>query len=242
MAQMNARSIRDDLGAHGMTGLMEAAARGIHTLPDGIADNYASLLEVLDKNSDRFGWLQGWQAEKAATDLMQKMYAAVAFGNADVVINEHLKPALVRYLDEFRADVATAGQYAVSTDIGALLSQPDDIRQAHLKLTDSHGTYHTLRASWEICRKRNAGDYNGTGTIDPMGLASPLAEVANMPDLYADWQMAFHARKPWPWTGTAHHVRLHWLLGNGADIVLPTGQEQDKTWEKYNPNRRVIAA
>jgi hypothetical protein len=242
MAQMNARSIRDDLGAHGVTSLMAAAARGIHTLPDGIADNYASLLEVLDKNSDRFGWIQGWQAEKAATDLMQKMYAAIAFGNADVVINEHLKPALVRYLDEFRINMQTAGEYAVSTDIGALLSQPDDVRQAHIKLMDSHGDYAALRASWEICRKRNAGGMNGTSTIDPMDLASPLAEVRNLPDLVSDWQLAYHARKPWPWNGTAHHIRLVWLLNHGADVWLPTGLEQNETWQRYNPGRRVIAA
>lgn len=242
MTNMSARTIREDLAAHGMTGLMGAAARGIHTLPDGIADNYTRLQEVLDENSDRFGNLQGWQAEKTASELLGNMNALVYGGNADILITEHLKPALVRYLDEFRTNMNTAGQYAVSIDIGALLSQPDDVRQAHIKLADSYSDYQALRSSWEACRKRSAFDYDGSGTIDPDGLASPLAEVANMPDVFADWQLAFHSRKPWPWNGSAHHVRMHWLLTNGAEIWLPTGQEQDAAWQKYNPNRRAIAA
>lgn len=238
MTNMSARTIRDDLAASGIAALMGSATRGIHTLPDSIADDYAKLQEVLDENSDRFGNLQGWQAEKAASELLGKIYATVYGGNATAVINEHLKPALDRYLDEFRADIDAAGQYAVSTDIGALLSQPDTIRQAYLNLADSHATYHSLRASWEICRKRSIDG----GTIDPDGLASPLAEVANLPDLFADWQLAFHSRKPWPWDATAHHVRMHWLLTNGAEIWLPTGQEQNAAWQKHNPNRRSLAA
>ncbi|MFJ1604169.1 hypothetical protein ACIOHS_12465 [Streptomyces sp. NPDC088253] len=240
MSQMSARTIRDDLDKGGMTALMGSAARGVHTLPDGIADNYAKLQEVLDENSDRFGNLQGWQAEKAAADHLGKMYSEVYGGNCDRIINEHLKPALVRYLDEFRSNMQTAGQYAVSTDLGALLSQPDDVRQSHIRLMDSFADYLALRGSWEICRKRNSSD--GTGTIDPDGLASPLAEVANLPDLVADWKLAFAGRKAWPWRGSAHHVRLVWLLSNGADVWLPTGQEQDRTWQRYNPNRRAIAA
>ncbi|QDN87402.1 hypothetical protein [Streptomyces sp. RLB3-6] len=242
MSQMSARTIRDDLGKHGITTLMDAAARGIHTLPDSIADDYAKLQEVLDENSDRFGNLQGWQAEKAAADLMQKIYSAVAFGLADRVIIDHLRPALVRYLDEFRANVQAAGKHAVSIDIGALLSQPDDVRQAHIRLLDSYQDYHALRASWEICRKRNAAGINGATCIDPDDIRSPLAEVRNLPDLVADWQLAFHGRKPWPWSGSAHHVRLVWLLNNGADVWMPTGQEQDQNWQKYNPGRRAIAA
>lgn len=238
MTQMSARTIRDDLGSSGMTALTAAAARGIHTLPDSIADDYAKLQEVLDENSDRFGNLQGWKAEKAAAELLGKIYATVYGGNATAVLVEHLKPALARYLDEFRTNMDAAGQYAVITDIGALLSQSDEIRQAYLNLADSHATYHSLRASWEICRKRSVDG----GTIDPDGLASPLAEVANLPDLFADWQLAFHSRKPWPWAATAHHVRLHWLLANGGELWLPTRQEQDAIWQRYNPDRRAIAA
>lgn len=242
MAQMSARTIRDEFAQHGITALIDSAARGVHTLPGSIADDYAKLMEVLDENADRFGWLQGWKAEKAAADLMQKIYAVTAFGQADVVIDEHLKPALVRYLDEFRTNMQTAGQHAVSIDVGALLSQPDDVRQAHINLVDSHGDYHALRGSWEICRKRNAGGINGSTCIDPDDIRSPLAEVANLPDLFADWQLAAAGRKPWPWSGTAHHVRLHWLLTNGAELWLPTGREQDAVWAKRNPGRRAIAA
>lgn len=241
MTQMSARTIRDDFATHGITALLASAARGVHTLPDGIADNYAKLQEVLDDNSDRFGNLQGWQAEKAAAELMQKIYSSVAGGLADAVIRDHLRPALDRYLDNFRANMETAGQYAVSTDVGALLSQPDDVRQAHINLVDSYADYHALRAAWEICRKRNAGDMSGTGTIDPDGLRSTLAEIRNIGDIFPDWHYAYAGRKPWPWNGTAHHVRLHWLLTNGAELWLPTGQEQNEVWQKHNPGRRVAA-
>ncbi|MFE2967859.1 hypothetical protein ACFXKC_30120 [Streptomyces sp. NPDC059340] len=242
MAQLSARSIREDFAHDGIAALIDSAARGIHTLPDGIADNYAKLQEVLDENSDRFGNLQGWQAEKAASELIGKIYAVVYGGNADRVIVDHIRPALADYLDRFRTDMQTAGKYAVSTDLGALLSQPDDVRQAHIRLMDSYSEYASLRHSWEVCRKRNAHGINGASTIDPAGLTSPLAEVANLPDLVADWQLAAAGRKPWPWHGNAHHVRMAWLLSNGADIVAPTGQEQDQIWAKHNPGRRAIAA
>lgn len=242
MAQLSARAIREDFARDGIAALIDSAARSIHTLPGTIGDDYAKLLEVLEENSDRFGVLQSWQAEKAASELVGKIYGAVYGGNADRIIVDHIRPALADYLDRFRADLNRAGQHASATDAGALLSQPDDVRQAYVRLVDSYSEYAALRYSWEVCRKRNAHDYSGTGTIDPSGLTSPLAEVANMPDLFADWQLAHAGRKPWPWKAHAHHVRFVWLLSNGANIVMPTGQEQDQTWAKYNPGRRAIAA
>ncbi|MCW2902564.1 MAG: hypothetical protein JWO67_4829 [Streptosporangiaceae bacterium] len=238
---LTARSIKDDLDHGGITNLVNSAQRGIHTMPDGFVDTYEQLNTLVADNSDRFGKLMDWKAEKAASELTLKLYQATGGGNADRVIIDHLRPALKQYLDQFRAHLDKAGQYADHTDAGALLSQPDDVRRAWLDLTDSYADYSALRASWLVCRKRNANDYAHTGTIDPDGLTSPLAEVANIPDIVSDWKLAYAGRKPWPWSATAHHVRLRWLIENGAELWLPTGYEQDQAWAKYNPGRRVAA-
>ncbi|MGW6141599.1 hypothetical protein [Streptomyces sp. NPDC055140] len=225
-----------DVKHHGITSLITSARNGLHSLPDGMDDDYTQLAALVAEAVNHRGIVVDNKAKAEAEKLSDKLMAYKAWGNGPVFITEHLKPALDAFLDELRADIKTAGRFAAQPAATIdMLDQPEDVRSAILRLHACYPKYGALRASWANIRRD--GD-----TVDPLGPNSPLAEVANLPDLAPDWQAAYFGRAPWPWPSTVPHVRLGWLLANGGQLWLPTAAEQDATWRRYDPNAAKAAA
>ncbi|MFD7786518.1 hypothetical protein ACFV4Q_26055 [Streptomyces nojiriensis] len=225
----------DTLKQHGDHQLVTAARAGVHTLPQQILDDYTALEAHLDAHTDSRGNLAPGAA-KEADRLTDAIMRAKAWGNAPQILVDHVQPALARFLDDLAADLKTAGRHAVQPGATIdMLDEPDHVRAAILRLHSAYPTYGHLRASWRVLR--SDGD-----TVDPLGLTSPLAEVANLPDLVPDWEPAHHGRTPWPWHTTVFHVRMGWLLDRGARLWLPTAAQQTEAWHKAHPEARVRQA
>lgn len=224
----------------GTTALVGNARFGYHSLPQAMLDDYAAAEKHIAEHTDSRGRIILDQAQRDhAEDLANRAMSHIAYGNGQAIITDYLQPALASLLDQVRADRATAGRYsseqAASID---MLTENDDVRAAIVRLHGITPHYGALRVSWEILRRRDS-----IKTTDPLDTRSPLGEVANMPDLYADWEKAHHGRTAWPWSSTALHIKLGWLLDNGGHIWLPTADEQTQAWSRYQPQaRRTVFA
>lgn len=225
----------EDLKATGITHLVNAARRGDHTIPQQMVDDYTQLEQLAADHTDRWGKVTDLKAIQAADKLADSLGRATAYGAATTLLVEYVQPALVDFLDQVRADLKAAGRHAAQPGATIdMLSESDDVRAAILRLNASHPKYGALRSSWQHLRR-------GSSTIDPLGLTSPLGEVSNLGDLVPDWEAAHYGRTPWPWYSTVFHIRMHWLLGNGAHVWLPTAAEQDAAWKRHHPEAKVAA-
>ncbi|MFF4566189.1 hypothetical protein [Streptomyces sp. NPDC001435] len=224
----------------GTASLVGAARAGYHTLPDGMADEYTAIEQLLNEHTDRWGRPDLNPAQlRQVTGRADRLMGSVMYGGAEQILTEHVQPALDALLDQVRADRATVGRYANEAAPSiAMLEESDRVREAIVRLHSLVPHYGALRGSWEILRKRSMRE-----TRDPLGTRSPLGEVANMPDLFADWEPAAHGRAPWPWQGNVLHLKLGWLLDNDGRIWLPTANQQSEAYKRYHPEpKRVYAA
>ncbi|MGW0169195.1 hypothetical protein ACWDWT_29080 [Streptomyces sp. NPDC003343] len=224
----------------GVTSLVGAARSGYHTLPEGLVDEYTAVERFVADHTDQ--WNQTRLDDAQARELAGRANALmvqVAYGSAEEILTEHLQPALDELIDQVRADRKTVGRYANEAAPSiAMLEESDKVREALVRLHSLVPTYGALRTSWEICRKRSFREAS-----DPLGLRSPLTEVANMPELFADWEPATHGRTPWPWSANALHIKLGWILDNGGRIWLPTADQQTDAYNRYRPQvKRPVAA
>lgn len=230
----------DHLGTSGVSSLVGAARSGYHTLPDGMADEYAAVRKFIGDHTDQWGRITlDDKQQREVTGQADKLMAGVLYGGAEEILTQHVQPALAQLLDQVRADRATAGRYAdePATSIG-MLEESDDVRAAIVRLHSLVPHYGALRSSWEILRRRSMRE-----TRDPLGVNSPLGEVANLPDLFADWEPAAHGRTPWPWSAPVLHIKLGWLLDYDGRIWLPTADQQTQAYDRYHPApKRVFAA
>ncbi|MGW5272749.1 hypothetical protein ACWEQP_09220 [Streptomyces sp. NPDC004044] len=221
----------------GVTALVGNARLGHHTLPDGMVDDYTQLEEYIAEHTDRWGGTSDPKVLRAAQAMADKASGYIAWGASTTTITEHLQPAMARLLDDVQADIQAAGRHALAVAPTVdMLTEPDEVRAAIVRLSSLHPRYGALRVSWEFLRQRDASN-----TIDPLGLRSPLAEVANLPDVFSDWEKAAHGRAPWPWTSSHLGVKLGWLLDNGGQVWLPTTAEQNAAWKRYNPQVKAAA-
>jgi hypothetical protein len=164
--------------------------------------------------------------------------AAVLYGGAEQILTQHVQPALAALIDQVRADRKTVGRYANEPGVSiTMLEENDDVRAAIVRLHSLVPHYGALRTSWEILRQRSMQE-----TRDPLGTRSPLAEVDNMPELFADWEPATHGRTPWPWSAPVLHIKLGWILDNGGRIWLPTANQQTEAYNRYRPQVKRPAA
>jgi hypothetical protein len=224
----------------GVSSLVGAARNGYHTLPDGMVDEYAAIEQLVADNTDRWGRPNLNPAQqRGLSGQAGKLMAAVVYGGAEQILTEHLQPALAALIDQVRADRATAGRYANQPAVSVeMLEESDKVRDAIVRLHSLVPRYGALRTSWEICRKRSMQT-----TRDPLGTSSPIAEVANMPELFASWEPAVHGRTPWPWSAPVLHIKLGWILDNDGKVWLPTAAQQTVAYNRYHPEpKRVFAA
>jgi hypothetical protein len=229
--------ILDQLKTPGTYSLIQQALRGDFTLPAAILDGYAELEKHLDEHTDHRGEFESNTADKEAQRMCDALMRVPAWGGANSILTEHLQPALEDLIAHFKDDMAACGKFihqpSPSVD---MLNAPEDVRLGYLHASNAQTQYGSLRAAWQTLRR-----WDSHHCHDPLGVRSPLAEVANLPDLFADWELASNGRTPWPWTSNAFHVRLAWLLDNDAQVWLPTTQEHNTAWSRYNPQAKVAA-
>lgn len=235
---MNIDKITSMLQESGVTALVGNARFGYHTLPDGMVDAYGEFEQYVADHFNKWGTADDPAAIRTTQAMADSLASRIAYGNADAVIVEHLQPAMAQLLADVVADREAAGRHAltITTSID-MLSEPEHVRAAIVRLSKLHPRYHGLRHSWEVLRTRDTLPMH-----DPLGLRSPLAEVGNLPDVFADWERAAHGRVPWPWHSSHLAVKLGWLLDNGGHIWLPTAAEQTGAWKRYNPAPTAKAA
>ncbi|MEV6835534.1 hypothetical protein AB0N17_13620 [Streptomyces sp. NPDC051133] len=221
-----------DLNDSGTTALLGNARFGYHTLPDAMLDDYAAVEQYLEAHRDGRSQVHlNAKQQREIEPMASKVIGFLAWGGANQVITQHLQPALAELLDQVRADRQTAAKYAMQeTPSIDMLEQPDDVRAAIVRLHSLVPRYGALRTSWEICRRRSMQE-----TSDPLGTLSPLAEVANIVDLHADWRKSHAGQAPWPWHSHNLHIKLGWLLDNGGKIWLPTADQQTEAYHRYHP-------
>ncbi|MEU8528516.1 hypothetical protein AB0C77_23455 [Streptomyces sp. NPDC048629] len=228
----------EELKTNGISHLVEAARRGDHTLPQQMLDDYTAIEALAAEHTDRFGKVTDQAVLKQADTLTERLLAAKAWGNAAVLLVDHVQPAMDAFLAQLTADLKTAGRHADQPGVTVdMLDESDDVRAAIVRLHGALVPYGHLRASWEILRRVPTGALH-----DQLGLRSPLAEVGNLPAIVPDWDAAFHGRKPWPWPSAVFHVRMKWLLSHGAVVWVPTEAEHEDAWRHYNPDALIREA
>lgn len=216
----------DQLKASGVVGIITGAREGVHTLPQQILDDYADIEKIAAQHADKWGRVSDKAAARTLDQLGDRIGAALAYGNRDQVIREHLAPALDELLDEFRATAAAAGNFAHHDGPTLdMLTAPEAARHAYVRLHETYPKYGRLRASWQTLHR---GDVD-----DPLGDRSPLAEIENIDTVVPDWHAAYYHRTPWPWPSQVFHVRLAWLLDHGAHIWLPTPDQHNQAWRRH---------
>lgn len=233
--------ITQQLNDSGTTALVGHTRSGHHDLPQAMLDDYAAVEEYLAQHTTDRGSLDLNAAGlRHAQDLAHKAMAHTAWNNGSTIITDYLQPALDKLLAQVKADRKTAATWAMQSAASIdMLDQSDDVRAAIVRLHSLIVPYGALRTSWEVCRRRITTET----TRDPLDVHSPLAEVANIPDLFTNWESASHARTPWPWPSNALHVKLGWLLDNGGKIWVPTPAQQTEAYHRYHPEpRRQVAA
>lgn len=213
----------------GIASLVEASRAGWHTLPQAILDDYATLESLA---ADYETNPQPGTAEEAAA-VTDALVTATEGGAASALITDHIRPGLEAFLTDFTNDVTAAGAFA--TEPGPtppMLEAPDSVQQAYTRLYEAPVRWQSIRSSWQILRGRSL-----MRTADPAGLDSVHAEVANTLAMRPLWDPNSPSGKlASPWHHGTFHVRLAWLLANGAEIWAPTATEQTIAWQENNPD------
>ncbi|WP_416978669.1 hypothetical protein [Streptomyces sp. T028] len=212
----------------GIGSLIQAARAGWHTVPNDLNNGYATLEGL---TADYANAPQQSTADRAAA-LTAELVTTMSGGAADDIINDHIKPALARFVADFQTDATAAGSYAaLPNPIPPLDAEPDSVQRAYRRLLKANTGWQSIRTSWRILRGRSLAP-----TRDPAGLASINAEVSNALELRPIWNPSSPVSSlATPWRHGVFHVRLNWLLDNGAQVWAPTAAEQTIAWRDSNP-------
>ncbi|XKK63922.1 hypothetical protein HFP71_16885 [Streptomyces sp. ARC32] len=223
--------------------LVHGARAGHYTMPEEMLTGYDQLQQLLTDGRRTTSWgRKEWAStdlEREAEDLARHVSGMAHRYNAHKLIAEHLEPSLTARLDRFRTVRQTAGRHATAaTPSLDMLAEPDDVRAAILELHTATQWYGGLRSAWSRLRGDSEPE-SGRGS-DPMGKQSPLAEVRNINVVVPNWrQLAHIAGATWPWGSGWIHLKLGWLLDHGAEVWLPTEDQQDA---EYRLLRQSAAA
>lgn len=221
-------ALMHDVTRRGIASIVFYARAGYFTLPASVLDDYTAL-ETLAAQYETDP--QQSTADEAAA-VTAGIVDATRGGSADALITGHLQPALAAFLDDFTANVATAGAYAALDEPPVdLLAEPDAVQAAYKDITESATRWNQIRTGWRILRGLSLA-----ATYDPGGVDSIHAEVANTLAMRPLWDPnSPSGRLASPWGGNAFHVRLKWLTEHDAQVWAPTATQQSLAWRDNNP-------
>jgi hypothetical protein len=189
-----------------LTGVLACADRGDYTMPAHLLDAYRAW-QALPKGKER---------EQAAAAIRRDA------PHADQLIADHITPSLNALMAEVADTVTTLGSYAhTDQPPPELLTADEPVRQAWLAFDPLVTRYRNIRAGWKALR---AG-----GTIDPLGLDSPIAEIVDVDQHCPGWENAHAGRGFWPW-GFGDRLKLAWAVTHHVTLWTPTRQQHDDAW------------
>ncbi|GGV34356.1 hypothetical protein GCM10010293_36810 [Streptomyces griseoflavus] len=218
--------------------LVHGARAGHYTMPAEMLAGYDQLQQLLEEGKETTNWGRTQWAdtakEREAEALARHLSGMASNYAAPRLITEHLQPALAERLDRFRTVRQVAGKYAHSNGASLdMLAEPDDVRAAILELHTATQWYGSLRDAWSELRGDVEYVYNRDRITDPLGKQSPLAEVRNIAVVAPNWRELAHiAGAVWPWGSDVTHLKLGWLLDHGAEVWLPTEDQQTAEYQR----------
>ncbi len=161
------------------------------------------------------------RARDVALERLAGEVSTTVFDLGDVLITEHLRPALHAVLHELRGTLELTEPYGDSA--AAMLRAPDKVRKAWLGI-DAHVTrYEIIRAGRDALAQ--------VGYRPDHDNDNEFLRVRNLNDFWPRhkrYGMAAGAGAPWP---TQARQQVVWFIQHGAQLWLPTAAEQD---ERYN--------
>lgn len=135
--------------------------------------------------------------------------------NGEVIIVEHLRPAVADVMEQVIACAAALAGYDIA-DPEAIMTAPIKVRDAYRELRGLADRYRHIRMAQAI-----VGDVAGGARVDVQGTFS---ELRNLPDVHPNYARP-GAPKPWP---DDERGRLLWLATSDAQVWMPTPYEQDE--------------
>lgn len=179
-----------------------------------------------------------WQASvRVLADARREVHErldATAHALADIIITNHLRPALADVAAEL-AQVADKLPADVTGQQLLLAAKP--ARDAWGQLEALSRRYYHLRGAQDVCGTLGSpSQYDG----------GQWFELDNLLDLWPGWPHRHNvpgaAIPPWPQNDPTR--RLLWLAHNGARYVMLTGNERDQRWHNTygaeNEQRRLM--
>lgn len=237
-----ADTYKQSLGAN----LVGYAEQGVMTMPQALLDDYATLTALVKEGQRYPGRWNNPVVEAEAEKVAKNLHSLRPYGKRDGLIREHIRPALEDYLERFKKAYAAAGQHAQCDTVQPyMLLEPEPVRAALVELHDTTQQYGRIRSAWAALRGGGLtvarGNTNDT-QADPHGANSILGEVRNIADIFPEWVNAGAVGgTPWPWQGRPAHLRLAWLIDNGADFWAPTAVEHDQLYVLLRSEGRADA-
>lgn len=139
-------------------------------------------------------------------------------------IADHLRPAYDKLVAAMSKDFATVAHIPADAPLSVILTEPKPVRDAAIRIDAAVARYDTLRSAYSLLRK--IGDQAET----PDGLGW-FFETKNTEILWPaiTGLMAVNPSDA-PWSRGSTRDRLAWFFANGAELWMPTAEEQAQRW------------
>lgn len=156
---------------------------------------------------------------QAARDIASNNLNSALTDHAQRTITDHLAPAFAELVDGLRRDYGIAGHIDSNSPPAVVLSQPKPVRDALIRIDTNVNRYVVLRQAFHALRRVTDAGAN------PLDNTSYFAEIKNTETVWpAITSQTVPTDVPWP---SQDRDRLGWLFAHGAELWMPTLQQQD---------------
>ncbi len=173
---------------------------------------------------------------RRAQEIAAQQFSAVLGGHARGIIVDHLGPAFGDLVGKLGPDLAATSHIDGQSPPAVVLSQPKPVRDALIRIDTNVSRYRLIRQAHDLLRR-----LAGAESQDARGY---FFEVKNCEEVWpAITGTGFAPRTPpWPTDGDTR-ARLAWLFANGAQLWLPTAEEQtDRYLEVFGERIEQVRA
>jgi len=140
---------------------------------------------------------------------------------AEVVVTDHLRPALVEVVGQVRSQVRVFSPYGIDAD--ALFTAPAKARAAWQQFGAAAVRYEALRLAHGTVL-----DLSARSVHDDHAVFGSIRNAADVwPELRTSRQPVAHLVRPWP---QQTRPFLLWCMENDAELWLPLADEQEQAW------------
>ncbi len=168
-----------------------------------------------------------------ARDIANDALMRTLHDSARVLITEHLRPVHNKLIGQMRRDFAALAHIPDDAPMSVILTAPESVRAAAIRIDAAVPRYDLIRQAYEKARRLGhpAESPDGCGWFN---------EIRNMEEVWpeiAGMRIPTQSEIPWPMNGS--RSRLAWMFRNGAELWIPTADEQAQRWmevfgERFN--------